>query len=168
MLEKKTFMTILVIAGAVGTLAWAQPPDFAAYPGDERAREGRWQDDRLDKMTEFLELSDAQAAEWQAITSQHTEAMRARWEQVGTLREEFSELADQDAPDLEELGQIALDLHREMKTARASRGDLMLELEEILTPEQAERLATLKAARELAGGRGHRGPRGDRARPDKN
>lgn len=165
--KKKTFMTILAIASAAAAVAWAQPPDFAVFPGDERAREGRGHEARLEKMTEYLELSDSQVAEWQAITEQHTEAMRARWEQVGVLRQEFGALADQDDPDLTQLGQLALDLHREMKTARSSRADHIQKLEEVLTPDQATKFEALKAARELAGDRSHRGPRGGRNRPDR-
>lgn len=163
---KKTMVTILVIAGGSAALVWAQPPDMAVFPGDERARPDRWQGDRLEKMTEYLELSDAQIAEWQAITGQHSQTIRARWEQIGALREEFAELADSQDPNLELLGQIALDLHQEMKTARASRGELITSLEETLTVEQAERFAALQAARELAGDRSHRGPRGHRPRTD--
>jgi Spy/CpxP family protein refolding chaperone len=163
---KKTMMTILVIAGGSAALVWAQPPDMAVFPGDERARPDRWQGDRLEKMAEYLELSDAQIAEWQAITGQHSQTIRARWGQIGTLREEFAELADSHDPNLEQLGQIALDLHQEMKKARAARGELVTSLEETLTVEQAERFAALQAARELAGNRAHRGPRGHRQRTD--
>jgi len=163
---KKTLMTILVIAGATAGLVLAQPPDSAVFPGDERPRHDRWQNDRLDRMAEYLELSDAQTVEWETITEQHTQAIRERWERVGTLRDEFEALADSQDPNLEQLGQVALDLHREMKTARASRGELHTDLEETLTPEQAERFAALREAREFAGGRGHRGPRGNRARSD--
>ena len=165
--KKKILMSLLAISGAATAMAWAQPPDFAVFPGDERAREGRGQEGRLEKMTEYLELSDSQVTEWQAITEQHTEAMRARWEYVGVLRQEFGELADREDTDLAQLGQLALDLHREMKTARSSRGDHIQRLEEILTPDQAAKFEALKAARELSGDRGHRGPRGGRNRPER-
>ena len=168
--KRKILMTILAIAGATAAGAWAQPPDFAVFPGDEQARQGRqgrWQGDRLEKMTEYLELSDAQATEWQAIGEQHTEAMVAHRERVGALREQFRQLAEHDDPDLEQVGQIALDLHREMETASSSRGELIQELEQILTPEQAERLTALRAAREMSGDRGHRGPRGSKNRPER-
>lgn len=165
--KTKILMTILAIAAATAAGAWAQPPDFAVFPGDEQARQGRWQGDRLERMTEYLELSDAQATEWQAIGEQHTEARVAHRERVGALREQFRQLAEHDNPDLEQVGQIALDLHREMETARSSRGELIQELEQILTPEQAERLAALRAAREMSGERRHRGPRGGKNRPER-
>ena len=115
------------------------------------------------RMVEYLELSEAQTAEWEAITTEHREATRARWESIAQLRDQFRSLADQDNPNLEQVGQVALDLHREMETARASRGVVFDELSEILTPEQAERFEALKAAREFSGDRERRGRRGARA-----
>ena len=163
---KKALWTTLLIAVAPGTLTLAQPPDYAVFPGDDRPRHERWQDDRLERMVEYLELSDAQASEWQAISEQQTEVIRERVESIKTLRQEFAELADQENPNLEQLGRVALDLHREMKTMRSSRGDLFTELEGVLTSEQAERLEALKTAREFSGRRGHRGLRGEGNRPD--
>lgn len=165
-MTKKTLWTALVISIALGTSAAAQPPDYAVFPGDEEARHQRGQDGRLERMVEYLELSESQTVEWKAITDQHTEAIRNRLERVGTLRQEFGELADQPEPNLEDLGRIALDLHREVKAARSSRGGLFTELEAVLTPEQAERFAALKAAREFSGQRDRRGHRGGSKQPD--
>lgn len=162
----KALFAILVITGAAAALAWAQPPDYAVFPGDERPRHDRSADDRLARMAEYLELSDAQATEWQAITKRHIDAMFVQRERIESLGSDFRGLADQQDPDLAELGQMALDLHREMESARSSRGQLLIDLEEILTPEQAERFAALKAAREFAGNRGHRGPRDRRPAPN--
>lgn len=164
MFKNKILSVVLTMLVTTVTLARAQPPDFAVYPGEEEGRQGRREGDRLERMTEYLELSEAQVTEWQAIAGQHKETMQSRWEHIGDLRNEFRQLADQDDPNLEQLGQLALDLHREMETARASRGALADELQAILTPEQTEKFEALKAAGEIAGGRRHRGPRGERSR----
>ena len=165
MSKKTAIMTsILLCLGAVG-LVWAQPPDYAVFPGDDDARFSERRAERLAKMTEYLELSDAQVDQWQEITALHQETMRSRWERIGDLRDEFGALADQEDPNLEQIGQIALDLHREMESGRASREGLLTELETILTPDQSERLEALKTARELGGERRHRGPRDGEGRP---
>ena len=162
----KSFATVLLTIGMVGSLAWAQPPDFAVYPGDKGPRHDRGREDRLERMVEYLDLSEAQASEWQAITEQQAESVRARWERIGSLREEFESLADQDAPNLENVGRVALDLHREMEAARSSRGAVFSNLHEILTPDQKERLDALRQAREFSSGRGPREERGPRNPPE--
>ena len=161
----RTILTAALVGAIAATPAIAQPPDFAVYPGEDVPGHGRLREDRMAKMVEYLELSDSQTVEWEAITNQHQEVTRARWERVGQLREQFRSLADQDNPNLEQVGQVALELHREMESARASRGEVFTELRQILTPEQAERFDALKAAREFSGDRGRRGRRG--ARPSK-
>ncbi len=167
-MTKKTPLILLFLA-ATGSLIWAQPPDFAVYPGDEeRGPRDRGQAERLAKMVDYLELSESQAAEWEAMTQEHMQATRARWEHIGSLRESFRDLAEQENPNLEEAGRIALEMHREMETARSSRGQVFEDLQQILTPEQADKLEALKTAREFSGRRGDRGrgPRRDRDRPD--
>jgi len=163
---RKSIIILIVTASVICTAAWAQPPDYAVYPGDERPEQGRQHQDRLARIVEYLELSDAQAAEWEQIASRHLETVRGRWELIGGLREEFRTLADQENPNLEQAGRIALDLHREMETARSSRGEIAEELVEILTPEQAERFEALQAAREFSGERRQRGGRGHRSNKD--
>ena len=162
-MRNRSTLSIALLAAMLCIPAIAQPPDFAVYPGEETPGHGRFREDRLARMVEYLELSDAQATEWEAIAARHQETARARFEHIGKLRNEFRSLAEQDNPNLEQVGQIALELHREMETARSSRGEVFEELQEILTPEQAERLQALKAAREFSEERGRRGRRGPRA-----
>ena len=162
---KKHCMTILVTIVMTTSGTWAQPPD-AFYPGDERPRHDRWQGDRMARIAEYLELSESQAAEWQATTEQHLEAVQSQRSRIESLRDEFRRLADQTNPNLEHLGQIALDLHREAETVRSSRGQLKSEFETILTPEQAERFEALAAAREIAGPGGRHGRRDGRTPAD--
>jgi hypothetical protein len=166
---RKSIATSLLVAAVVCPTAWAQPPDFAVYPGDEQtgpSRHQRQREDRLARVVEYLELSDSQEAEWEQITAQHHETTRGRWERIKKLRDEFQTVADQADPDVEQAGRIALELHREMEKARGSRNLVADELAEILTPDQAERFEALRAARELSGDRGPRGSRGRRGPKD--
>lgn len=159
-------LTAILITSTFTVPVSAQPPDSAIFPGDERPRHSRGREDRLQRMADYLELSDSQNAEWQAISERHLEAVRTRWDRVESLRENFVELADQHDPNLQQLGRISLDLHREIQMTRDSRGTVIAELEQILTPEQAEKFAALQVARDFAGERGHRRARGPRARQE--
>lgn len=165
-MRNRSILPLALVAAMLCAPAIAQPPDFAVYPGEETPGHGRFRQDRLTRMVEYLELSDSQTTEWEAITTQHQETTRARFERIGQLRDEFRSLAEQDNPNLEQVGQIALELHRAMETVRSSRGEVFEELQEILTPEQAERFAALKAAREFSGDRGRRERRGPRSSKD--
>jgi Spy/CpxP family protein refolding chaperone len=162
---KKRYMTILATIALATSATWAQPPD-ASYPGEERPRHDRWQGDRMTRIAEYLELSDSQATEWEAMTDQHLDTVRSQRSRIESLRDEFRSTADQANPDLEQLGRVALDLHREMEAARSSRGQLQAELVTILTPEQAERYEALAAARKIAGPDGHHGRREGRTPAD--
>lgn len=159
---KKSLIAILLLVSLAATTAWAQPADQAIFPGDERPGRGRAQGERLNRMVEYLDLSESQAAQWHAIAEEHISGLRTRQDRMESLKAEFRSLADQENPNLEQLGQIALDLHREMETARSSRGELHEELGQILTPEQTERFEALIAAREFSGPRGQRGRDGRR------
>lgn len=155
-----TLATLILAFMAAGIAA--QPPDHAVYPGDEEHRFADRQADRLARMTDYLDLSESQTAEWQEITSRHLDAMHESRGRMTALRDEFRSLAEQENPNLEQVGQVALDLHREMESVRSGRDDLLLDLEAILTPEQAEKLEALETAREFAADRGRRGMRGER------
>ena len=161
-----TILSAALLAAGFGTTAIAQPPDFAVYPEDEAPGHGRFREDHLSRVADYLDLSEAQATEWEAITAEHRQIARERRERIAQLRNEFRSLADQDNPDLGQIGRVALDLHREMESARASRGEVFEELKEILTPEQTDRFEALMAAREFSRDRGHRGRRGTRSPKD--
>lgn len=160
-------MLILVTLSAV-TNAVAQPPDLAGFPGDQERHRQHWQEDRLSQLTDYLDFSDSQAAQWQAIVDRHLEVTRSRQQTIHSLREEFLQLADQDDPDFEQVGRIALDLHREMQDLRAGREELIQELETVLTPDQLDRFAAFKSSREKAGPGGRLRDRPRRDNSDRN
>lgn len=166
---KKTLSITLTLIAVAALAGWAQPPDSPSFGGAEGDSFERWQEGRLVRMIEYLELSESQTIEWQAIVDRHTETAPDRGEMfksVGAWREEFRVLAADDNPDLERLGQLALDIHRAHESIRGSREQFHTELQTVLTPEQADKLEALEAARDFSGRRGRKAPRHRRSSPD--
>ncbi len=156
----KNLILGLLLALLATTIVWAQPSELADFPGEgHRPGWHRGPGDRLQQLVEYLDLSEAQEVEWNAIVERHFDAVEARHRKLGELRDSFRQLADQESPDLTALGQAALDLHREMESIRASRQQLIEELAVVLTPEQLERFEAFQAAREFSA------PRDRRERP---
>lgn len=168
MLNKTLTMALSLFALTAST-GLAQPPGSGPFGGDEGSRGAAWQADRMARVAEYLELSESQIAEWQAVQNQHFEGVQDRREvssNVAAWRDEFRALAAEETPDLEHLGQLALDIHRAHESVRESRQQLTDELERILTPEQAEKFEALEAARDIAGHRGRRSARHRRTSTD--
>ena len=166
---KKTLSITLTLTAVAVLASWAQPPDSPSFGGEEGDRFERLQEDRMVRMIEYLELSESQTIEWQAIADRHTETAPDRGEMfksIGTWREEFRVLAADDNPDLERLGQLALDIHTAHESLRASREQFHTELQTVLTPEQADKLEALEAAKEFSGRRGRKSPRHRRSSTD--
>lgn len=166
---KKTLSITLALIAVAVLASWAQPPDFPSFGGEEGSRFEHWQEGRMARMVEYLELSESQTAEWRAILRSHSATAPDRLEvfkSADTWREEFRVLAAEENPDLEQLGQLALDIHRAHEFVRTSRQQLVSELQTILTPEQAEKLEALEAARDFSAPRGRQGPRHRRPSPD--
>jgi len=159
---KKTLSIALTLSAIAALASWAQPPDLAPFGGDEDPRTEGWRAGRMARMAEYLELSESQVAEWQTVLDQHFEGVSDRRQisdSVTDWREEFRVLAAEESPDLEQLGQLALDIHRAHESFRSSRQQFTDELQRILTPEQAEKFEALEAAREIAGHRGRKSAR---------
>lgn len=132
-------------------------PDNQRYPGGDR---------RLEVAAEYLELTDGQLSEWEGILDSHRGTMRAEWQDLAELRQQFRDLAETENPDLATLGSLALTMHRRSEAMHRGRSDLDEQLAAILTPDQAEKFEALKTARETVRPRGNRGRAHRRAKPD--
>jgi Spy/CpxP family protein refolding chaperone len=166
---KKPVYCTLMLATTVTMASWAQPPEAGAFSLDEDTRFGRFREERIERMVEFLELSESQTSEWQALVESRTQSPsdhRAMAEQLESWRLEFDRLAEQEDPDLERLGQLALDIHQAHAARRASREQLIDELQAILTPEQLEKLEALRATRDFVEPRGRKGRQHHRRAPN--
>lgn len=165
---KREILTLALAALTLTCVVVAAQPGGFGPPGDEgSAFRGRLHEQRLERMTAYLELDERQAEEWQLILDNHLAAVGDHRERMENLRDEFHSLADAADPDLQRLGQLALGMHREGLATRSLWDQVSLDLEALLTPEQAERFAALKAARDMADPRfGLRGPHVGRQRPE--
>jgi len=166
---KKILCSTLTLATTVTLASWAQPPQAAALSGDADSRFGRFREERLERMVEILDLSESQASEWQALVESRAQSPSDRGAMEAQLESwqlEFDQLAQQEDPDLERLGQLALEMHRAHAARRSSRDQLIEELQAILTPEQLEKLEALRLAREFAGPRGRKGHQHHRRPPN--
>ncbi len=148
-MHNRTIIGALLFSAMFGTAVWGQDPVSRTLSRHGRPEHIRWQEEWLEHVVEYLDLSEAQTAEWQTITQQHRQAQRTRLRSVAALRYEFETLADGEDPNLEQLGQLALEIHQQMKSVRSSRQQVLSEAEGLLTAEQKERLETLRAAREF-------------------
>ena len=167
---RKTLGILLAIV--IAPLALAAPPrgdsDFGGAWGEgPGGREGmeRGQAQRIERLIEFLELSDAQTLEIEEIMSQQREARKASFQTMRADGEALRTLIDSENPDATLVGQKVLAMHAARKASRA-QGEADLErIRGVLTPEQAERFDVLMEAREMRGERGERhrpGRRGQR------
>jgi Spy/CpxP family protein refolding chaperone len=149
---RKIFLILaaVIMAAPICPLT-AQQQGFGRGPGDGRGpgveRGGA---PRLETIAKDLDLTEEQAAKWQATIDNHFQSIEATRKQMADLREEFNRLADTEKPDLERLGEIALTLHREVRDSNPQRQQLITELKGMLTPEQVERFDTLVASRQFS------------------
>ena len=164
-MNRKSLLFGALVATLLGFAAFslsAQPPDSRL--GDPSTRE--WDHSkRFERIAEFLELSTDQAEQWMAIVDEQQSRGNLRRVEIADLRAQFDELADQDPPDFDQLGRVALEIHHEIEAVRRERDQIKVDLELLLTPEQVERFQELHASRESPGA-GQGGPR-RQARPSK-
>lgn len=99
---------------------------------------------RMDRMAEFLKLTDAQKASIKALHEKQQAGAKARHEAVQAATKAFREAAQDpkiSTDQLRRLHQAAADARFE---ALASRRAMMLEVRNLLTPEQREKAAVLR------------------------
>jgi len=164
---RNTIVTLLAIAITPLALS-AQPPrgddDFAGGWGQGRMDRGGGQ--RLERLVEFLDLSDAQRLEIEEIMGEQRTARRATHETLRADGEALRALIESERPDPTLVGEQVIAMHVARKTMRQQGEADLDKIRSVLTPEQAERFDTLMEAREMGRDRDHRqrpgrrGPRG--------
>jgi Spy/CpxP family protein refolding chaperone len=138
-------LNILLTGGLLAAIA----VPIATFAGPHR---GPGVEQRLEKMTELVDLTPAQQEQIRAIT----EANKAEAEAVRTeLRTSQKALAEaiEGGADNDTIAGLAIAAHEQRQEAREQRQDVRKEIGAVLTPEQKE---ILKAKRME-----HRGERGD-------
>jgi Spy/CpxP family protein refolding chaperone len=118
---------------------------------------------RIEKLAELLDLTADQTEQWQALMDTQRAAARAQGEELRATREQIKDLVSAENPELEQLGQLTLDLHRGMEAMKGISEGFEEELAMILTPEQLEKFELLREARRAFDPE-KRGPEGRRER----
>lgn len=104
---------------------------------------------RIEVLTDYLELSESQRAELEAIVEEQRELREADREGLRGEAERLRELLDGESPDAAEVGRLVLDLHRAKESLMAQRAAERERIEALLTPDQLERFEALEAARQM-------------------
>lgn len=142
-------MTAIAAVALAGTVA------FAAGPGRGEHRGGKGGQDRMKRMAEELQLSDAQIDAMKQMRQADRERNRARRDEAQAIAKQWVALKDKgDAKGAEKLQKQLATMREEAQIRRlAERG----KFKELLTPEQLEKLEQLEAERPRMGeGRGGR------------
>ena len=149
----RTILSLLfLVGGLLPALLAAQPgPPTLRGPHEPGVPErfGETDASRLDVLSDYLELSDAQRYEVEAIfeagRTERQAAAEAQRETAAALRDEL----DVDTPDPRRVGELVIALERQKETFAAAGQAQHDAIAALLTPEQKERYDALEAARDL-------------------
>lgn len=168
MQKPKRPITVLVLAGVA---ALSVAAILVAEPGHGRRGEmgpaaERFLEHRFERLAEYLELSEAQRAEAEALREQWFGDARERHEAMAASFEKVREMAAAENPDATAIGELVIQMHREREAMKAAHEGYRAELTKLLTPEQAEKLEAWEAARPWGeGSRPHRRHKGFHGAP---
>lgn len=140
---------VLLVAG-VTALALSTVAVAAAGHGGPHAKgpmAERVLEHRFERLAEYLELTEAQRAEAEALRERWLGDLRERHEANAASFETIHEMAAADNPDPTAIGELVIQMHREREAMRAAHESYHAELVKVLTPEQAEKLEAWEAAR---------------------
>lgn len=162
----RSLLSLALLAALVAApLALAQPPGPHGGPGFERPGDGpgfgpghrghrgpkRLHDLRF--LTRFLELTDEQIDQARSLFEGTRELTQPIREDLRATHRELRTLLDTDAPDANRVGSLVLEMHDLREQLRQSRELAFEDFRALLTPEQLDKLETLKEARDARRGR---------------
>lgn len=112
----------------------------------ELNKQGKWGMSGIDKLTEQLDLSPEQSEQIEAIREQSQTDSQALVEQLQTNRQQMQSFltSDADPEQLRANHQDGQNLRQQLSDIRL---ETMLEIREVLTPEQRTQMAELMAQR---------------------
>jgi Spy/CpxP family protein refolding chaperone len=144
-------------------LLLAQPPrkspDFdAGWRSEAR------QEQRIQKMIELLDLSEAQVLELESILDAHRQARQEAFAGIREVQDNLQTLLESAEPNPTDVGAKAIQLHQLRKSAHAQAEQQVVAVRQVLTPEQAEKFDTMLEVREMGRDRGERHPGARRGR----
>jgi Spy/CpxP family protein refolding chaperone len=153
---KKILSVTALAAGVLVTgvvLATAGPQG----PG----RQGRGEE-RLQRMTEFLGLTEEQQAAWKSLQEQQKAEMQPLMEEGRELHERLRAATEAENPDPAAVGAATLALKQHREKAKAAHEAFTQKLTGTLTPEQKTKFEAFQASHRGYGKHGAKGRRGPR------
>ena len=154
-------------AATLGTVASLAALAAAGPVAGDETRAGRRGGGRGVALAEYLGLTEQQKASWQALHEQQRQQMKPVLEEGRALREKLRAAIEAKEPDPRAVGEATLAMEAHRRQVRATREAFQSRLEDLLSPDQKQKLEAFEAARRsMGGGRdGHRGPRAERGGP---
>jgi Spy/CpxP family protein refolding chaperone len=127
------------------------------------ARQGRGED-RLQRMTEYLGLTEEQQAAWKSLQEQHKAEMQPLMQEGRELHERLRAATEAENPDPTAVGAATLALKQHREKAKVAHQAFTEKLAGTLTPEQKTKFEAFQASHRGGHGkpgapRGMRGPR---------
>jgi Spy/CpxP family protein refolding chaperone len=156
-----TTLAAVALAG-VAVLATAQPQG--------PARQGRGGEGRLQRVAEFLGLTEDQQAAWKSLQERHRTEMEPLRQEGRELHERLKAAIEAENPDPAAVGAATLALKQHREKAKAAHQAFTGKLTSILTPEQKTKFEAFQAKHrggpgQPGGFEGRRGPRPGRPGP---
>jgi Spy/CpxP family protein refolding chaperone len=163
-MKKSLSMTTLaaVALAGVAVLATAEPQG--------QPRQGRGGEGRLQRMTEYLGLTEDQQAAWKSLHEQQKTEMEPLRQEGRELHQRLKSAIEAENPDPTAVGAATLALKQHREKAKAAHLAFTEKLARILTPEQKAKFEAFQAKHQGGPGQpgafeGRRGPRHGRPGP---
>lgn len=144
---RPTLPILLVLALLLSTLPLlAQPPGGRGGPpaGSHGGRSSMAGGPHLERLSQELDLTEDQQADWQKALSAHRESLRPIFDQLQQLHGQIDTLLQSDDPDPAEVGLLVIEQH-DLRSAMGEAQELLeAELAGLLTPDQLSRWEEMK------------------------
>lgn len=157
---KRTLVTLAVLVLALPAIAEVAPPRLGppppasdpllGYVGLDDAQGAHMRPERAREIVvRFLELTEAQQAQWDALLDQLKAALEPLRQQLEDVRKQLAEELRKPNPDRAKIAELILrgkEIQEQMETARRA---YVQAFEAMLTPEQLAKLAFLRRAQQV-------------------
>ncbi|MEZ5333417.1 MAG: Spy/CpxP family protein refolding chaperone [Thermoanaerobaculia bacterium] len=168
--HRSTLALLLAGVAALSVAAAVAAQPGPGGPGPMGPFAERFVEERFDRLADYLELTESQRVEAEALRDRWLGDARQRIESAAGSFETIHEMALAENPDANAIGEMVIRMVRDREAAREAHDGYRAELLALLTPEQAQRFEAWEAARPWADHPGpgrHHGPHGPFAPPDR-
>lgn len=157
---KRTLVVLATLALALPAVAEVAPPRLGppppaadpvlGYLGLEDAQGAQIRPERAREVViRYLELTEAQQAQWDALLDQLKAALEPLRQQLEEVRKQLAELLKQPNPDRTKIAELILRAKEIQDKMAAHQRSYVQAFEAMLTPEQLAKLAFLRRAQQV-------------------